>query len=210
MSSVMAFLKQFPDDDACWSHLERVRWPDGPICPKCGNVGPTMKCGRAHYHLCKACNAKFTVAMGTPLEGTHLPMRTWFTALYLLAVSSKGLSSVALGRHLGIGQKTAWFLGHRIRAMMADDTGLLRGIVEADETYIGGKRKRGQKSKRDGDGDQPKGRGGSRKAMVVTAVERGGKAGVCLGRCSAHEHPRRQRPPQRKPGQIHPVAGVRP
>jgi hypothetical protein len=103
-------------------------------------------------------------------------MRSWFTALYLLAVSSKGLSSVALGRHLGIGQKTAWFLGHRIRAMMADDTGLLRGIVEADETYIGGKRKRGQQSKRDGDGDQPKGRGGSRKAMVVTAVERGGKA----------------------------------
>src|SRR5215472_1261984 len=159
MSSVMAFLKQFPDDDACWSHLERVRWVDGPICPKCGNLGPTRKCGRAHYHLCKACNAKFTVAMGTPLEGTHLPMRTWFTALYLLAVSSKGLSSVALGRHLGIGQKTAWFLGHRIRAMMADDTGLLRGIVEADETYIGGKRKRGQKSKRDADGDQPTGTG---------------------------------------------------
>jgi transposase-like protein len=83
----MAFLKQFPDDDACWSHLERVRWPDGPVCLKCGNVGPTMKCGRAHYRLCKACNAKFTVAMGTPLEGTQLPMRTWFTALYLLAVS---------------------------------------------------------------------------------------------------------------------------
>jgi hypothetical protein len=70
--SVMAFLKQFPDDDAGWPHLERVRWPDGPVCPKCG-----------------------IVAMGTPLEGTHLPMRTWFTALYLLAVSSKGLSSVA-------------------------------------------------------------------------------------------------------------------
>src|SRR5262249_42160143 len=138
--TVMAFLKQFPDDDACWSHLERVRWVDGPICPKCGNLGPTMKCGRAHYHLCKACNAKFTVAMGTPLEGTHLPMRTWFTALYLLAVSSKGLSSVALGRHLGVGQKTAWFLGQRIRAMMADEKGLLRGIVEAD---VGGKRKRG-------------------------------------------------------------------
>ena len=94
--------------------------------------------------------------MGTPLEGTHLPMRTWFTGLSLLAVSSKGLSSVALGRHLGIGQKTAWFLGHRIRAMMADDTGLLRGIVEADETYVGGKRKRGQKSKQAGDAISPR------------------------------------------------------
>jgi hypothetical protein len=135
-----------------------------------------MKCGRVHYHLCQACNAKFTVAMGTPLEGTHLPIRTWFTALYLLAVSSTGLSRVALGRLLGIGPKTAWLLGHRIRAMMADDTGLSRGIVEADGTYVGGKRKRGLKSSRDGDEDQPKGRGESRKAMVVTAVERGGRA----------------------------------
>jgi hypothetical protein len=86
----------------------------------------------------KACNAKFTAAFGTPPEGTHLPMRTWFTALYLPAVSSKGLSSVALGRHLSICQKTAWFLGHRIRAMMEDNSGLLKGIVEADETYVGG------------------------------------------------------------------------
>jgi len=102
-------------------------------------------------------------------------MRTCFTALYLLAVSSKGLSSVALGRHLGVGQKTAWFLGRRIRAMMEDESRLLRGIVEADEAYVGGKRKRGQTSRKDDDRDQPRGRGGSRKAMVVTAVERGGK-----------------------------------
>jgi transposase-like protein len=176
MSSVISFLKQFQDDDACWRHLEKVRWPDGPVCPKCGNIGPTSECGREHYHRCKSCNSKFTAAFGTPLEGTHLPMRTWFAALYLLAVSSKGLSSVALGRHLGVGQKTAWFLGHRIRAMMEDKSGLLSGIVEADETYVGGKRKRGQKSRRDSDDDQPKGCGGSHKAMVVTAVERGGKA----------------------------------
>jgi transposase-like protein len=137
-----AFLKKFPDDDACWRQLEKVRWPDGPVCAKCGNVGPTMACGRKHYHQCKACNAKFIAAFGTPLKGTHLPMRTCFTALYLLAVSSKGLPSVALGRHLGVGQKTAWFLGHRIRAMMGDKTGLLRRLVQADQTYVGGKRKR--------------------------------------------------------------------
>jgi transposase-like protein len=97
--SVMAFLKQFPDDDAGWSHLERVRWPDGPVCPKCGSVGPTMKCGRVHYHLCKACNAKFTAATGTPLEGTHLPMRTWFTALHGCPASLWGGIS-ALARRL--------------------------------------------------------------------------------------------------------------
>jgi hypothetical protein len=129
-----------------------------------------------HYHHCKAYNTKLTACFGTPLEGTHLPMRKWFTAHHLLAVSSNWLSSVALGRHLGVGQKTAWFLGHRIRAMMEDKAGLLRAIVEADETYVGGKRKRDQKSRRDDDATQPKGRGGSRKAMVVTAVECGGKA----------------------------------
>jgi Putative transposase DNA-binding domain/Transposase zinc-ribbon domain len=92
--SVMAFLKQCPDDDPCWSHLERVRWPDRPVCPKCGNVGPTMKCGRVHYHLCKAGNAKFTVAMGTPLEGTHLAMRTSFTALYFSLSPARGCRAV--------------------------------------------------------------------------------------------------------------------
>lgn len=174
--SIMAFLNKFPDDDACWRHLEQVRWPDGPVCAKCGNVGPTMACGRKHYRQCKTCNAKFTAAFGTPLEGTHLPMRTWFTALHLLAVSSKGLSSVALGRHLGVGQKTAWFLGRRIRAMMEDNKRLLRAIVGADATYVGGKSKRDQKSRRDDAAAQPKGRRGSRHAMVVTAGERGGKA----------------------------------
>lgn len=183
--SLLAFLEQFPDDDACWRHLEAVRWPGGPACPKCGNVGATSSVGRAHYHGCRGCGSKFTVAFGTALEGTHLPMRTWFTALYLLAVSSKGLSSAALARHLGIGQKTAWFLLHRIRSMMGgnDPGGLLRGIVEADETYVGGKaRKRGQASRRDSDDDQPLGRGGSRKAMVVAAVERGGRVVAKRGR----------------------------
>ena len=175
MVSVVSFLKRFPDDDACWRHLEHLRWPNGPVCLQCGHTGPTSKCGREHYHRCKACGYRFTVAFGTPLEGTHLPMRTCFTAMYLMVVASKGLSSVALGRHLGIGQKTAWFLGHRIRAMMEDKSGLLNGIVEADETYVGGQRKQGQKSQRDKNDDQPKGRGGSRKPMVVAAAERGGK-----------------------------------
>jgi len=67
--SLLAFLKQFPDDDACWRHLEAVRWPGGPVCPKCGNVGATSSVGRAHYHGCRGCGSKFTVAFGTALEG---------------------------------------------------------------------------------------------------------------------------------------------
>ena len=183
LMSIGAFLGQFPDDDACWAYLEQVRWSNGPVCRECGHSGPTSKVGRPHYHECRACRAKFTAAFDTPMEGTHLPMRTWFTALYLLAMSSKGVSSVALARHLGIGQKTAWFLAQRIRAMMAEHQPLLSGIVEADETYVGGKaRKRGQASRRDSDDDQPMGRGGSRKAMVVAAVERGGRARARRGR----------------------------
>jgi len=126
--SLLAFLRRFPDDEACWAHLEAVRWPHGPVCPKCGSIDNAHHVGRAYYWRCNACRAKFRVTHGTPLEGTHLPLRTWFTALYLVAAASKGISSVKLGEHLGIGQKTAWFLGQRIRRMMADKDGLLRDI----------------------------------------------------------------------------------
>jgi hypothetical protein len=133
--SIMAFLKQFPNDDACWQRLEKARWPHGPVCPKCENVGPTMACGRKHYHQCE-------VAM--PSSRLHLGRRSkartcrYGRGLRRLSAccSSKGLSSVALGRHLGVCQNTAWFLGHRLRAMMEDNSGPLGGIVEADETYV--------------------------------------------------------------------------
>ena len=208
--SLLAFLKRFPDADACWAHLEAVRWPDGPLCPKCGSVNNAHFVGCSHYRRCNACRAKFKVTHGTPLEGTHLSLRTWFTALYLVAASSctkgtplhvhevdgssrqvdaarrqgvKGISSVTLGEHLGVGQKTAWFLGQRIRRMMEDRDGLLSEIVEADETYLGGKkRKRGKASKRGSDDDQPKGRSGTRKSMVTVAAERGGRARAAKGK----------------------------
>lgn len=181
--SLLAFLKRFPDDDACWAHLEAVRWPHGPVCPECGSVDDAHRVGRAHYRRCNACRAKFKVTHGTPFEGTHLPLRSCFTALYLVTASSKGLSSIKLGEHLGIGQKTAWFLGQRIRRMMEDKDGLLSGIVEVDETCLGGKaRKKAQASKRDPDHDQPTGRGGSRKSMVTVATERGGRARAAKGK----------------------------
>src|SRR3954466_7092717 len=157
-----AFLDCFPDDAACWAHLETIRWPDGPVCPNCGSIDNAHHVGRAHYRRCNACRRKFKVTHGTPLEGTHLPLRTWFTAMYLIAASSQGISSVKLGEHLGMGQKTAWFLGQRIRRMMDEKDGLLRGVVEVDETDLGGKRRKRQKSRRDPDDDQPVGRGDTR------------------------------------------------
>jgi transposase-like protein len=131
---------------------------------------------RLRFWHCNSCHKMFSVTAGTPMAETKLPLRKWFAAIYLVASSSKGISSVALARQIGVGQKTAWFLSHRIRQMMDTDTNPLSGVVEADETYIGGKRKRDTKSKRDDDDDQPKGRGGTRKMMAVTAVERGGRA----------------------------------
>jgi len=181
--SLLTFLKRFPDDEACWAHLEAVRWPQGPVCPKCGSIDNAHHAGRAHYRRCNDCQAKFKVTHGTPFEGTHLPMRAWFTALYLVAASSKGISSVKLAEHLGIGQKTAWFLGQRIRRMMEAKDGLLKGIVEVDETYLGGKkRKKGHASKRDPDDDQPVGRSGTRKSMVTVATERDGRARAAKGK----------------------------
>ena len=181
--SLLTFLKRFPDDDACWAHLESLRWPQGPICANCGSVNNARKAGRRHYLMCNVCGVKFKATHGTPLEGTHLPLRTWFTALYLVTASSKGISSVKLGQHLGVGQKTAWFLGQRIRRMMENKDGLLSGIVEVDETYLGGKKNsRGKTSKRDPDDDQPTGRSGSRKSMVMVATERGGDARATKGR----------------------------
>ena len=118
---------------------------------------------------------------GTPFEGTHLPLRTWFNALCLIAASSRGISSVKLGQHLGIEQKTAWFLGQRIRRMLEDKDGLLRGVVEVDETYLGGKRRKRAKLRRNPDDDEPVGRGGSRRKMVMVATERDGRARAAKG-----------------------------
>jgi transposase-like protein len=105
--SLCSFLDRFPDDDASPAHLEAVRWPHGPVCPLCGSVGNAHFVGRAHCRRCNGCQTKFKVRHGTPFEGTHLPVWTWFTALYLVAAASKGISSVKLADHLGIGQKTA-------------------------------------------------------------------------------------------------------
>ena len=177
MISLIEFLDTFPDQAACIAHLEAVRWPKGPVCDNCGEIDNALPLQRPGYWHCRACRSQFTVLHDTPMEGTHLPLRTWFGAIYLTITSSKGVSAMVLSRQLSIGYKTAWFLGHRLRNLMKQDWDALRGIVEVDEVYLGGKRrKKNQTSKRDSDADQPKGRGGSRKAMVVVGVERGGRA----------------------------------
>ena len=163
-------LQRFGTAEACREHLESVRWPNGPVCPHCG-AGPVG--GRPGFYRCHACEEQFSVTVDTPMHGSHLPLNVWYLAMYLILASSKGISSVKLGEHLGVGQKTAWLLGHRLRAMLAAGEKLpLSGIVEADETYIGGKA--GNLSK---GAPRPEKRGrGTKKPMLFAAIECGGEA----------------------------------
>jgi hypothetical protein len=156
----------FFDEAAAFAHVESILWPDGPVCPKCGSinnatrlvVGETTRTkkvkgetitvtypARQGLWKCKAkeCRAQFTVRMGTLFEESRLPMTKWLQAIYLLTASKKGISTQQLKRTLECDQKSAWFLGHRIRAAMAEGTlspfGVGGGAVEVDETFIGRK-----------------------------------------------------------------------
>jgi transposase-like protein len=110
-TDLVTFLDRVPDQTACIAHLEAVRWPNGPVCPGCGSVGSAFRLpSREGYWECPACRNRFNVMYRMPMEGTHLPLRTWFGAIFLMSTSSKGVSAMVLSRQLDIGYKTAWFL----------------------------------------------------------------------------------------------------
>jgi len=159
--------------------IEKVRWPEGTVCPHCGCIVEdgrmTGKTARSGLYYCKHCNKEFTVTVGTVMEDTHLSMKQWLLAFHLMCSSKKGVSALQLQRELGLGSyKTAWHLAHRIRLAMNDFPveRLLSGIVEVDETYVGGKPPRDPKNKR--------GRG-TEKTPVVAMIERG-KDGTDAGK----------------------------
>jgi transposase-like protein len=163
----------FADEDAAIAYVEARLWPDGPICPHCGTIGEAShskgKTTRAGLWNCRACRKPFTVRIGSVFESSHVPMRIWLQAIYLICSSKKGISTRQLQRTLGGSMKTAWFLGHRIREMMKDSGGLdpLGGagvIVEADETFI----TRSAKTRRPKDAPRRENR------QVFSLVERGG------------------------------------
>ena len=136
---------QFPDETSCRAFFESVRWPRGRICPHCGHDQSWIhksKCVSPGTYECTKCHRHFTVTTKTPLHSTKLPLWKWLQAMYYIASSSKGISSVVLSRWIGVIQATAWKMGHAIRQMMDpthSDSGLLKGVVELDETYVGGK-----------------------------------------------------------------------
>lgn len=179
---IKTFSATFGTEEACVEYLARKRWPHGPACDKCGVVNDALKTARSRYWSCRACGNMFSVTHGTPFEHTRLPLVKWFLAIVLIATSSKGVSSMLICRQLAISYKSAWLLTHRIRALLGEDDALLRGVLEVDETYLGGRRRRDAKSRRDDDDQQPRGRGGSRRLVVITATERNGKAKARKGK----------------------------
>lgn len=138
----------YSDENLARQHLERLHWPNGPVCPHCGSVERITKLQgkstRPGVYYCNPCEKPFTVTVGTIMEDSKIPLNKWLMAYALINGSKKGISAHQLHRHLGITYKSAWFLAHRIRETMDSGTDPLGGpgaIVEADETYVGGKAK---------------------------------------------------------------------
>jgi transposase-like protein len=164
---------RFQDPEKAREYLEAQRWPDGPVCPHCGNCDQdniTALKGKAHrpgLYQCNSCREQFTVTVGSVMEDSKIPLNKWLLAMHFLGASKKGMSAHQLHRMLGITYQSAWFLAHRIREAMTDQTpspiGGANKVVEADESYVGGKAKnRAYKP-------EPK------KHIVMSLVERGGE-----------------------------------
>ena len=136
--NLVELVDRFHDEDKCRAYLEAQRWPDGLECPRCG--GRIISRIKTRHQLdCDSCRYRFSVTAGTIFHDSHLPLWKWFLAVYLIIESKKGISANQLKRTIGVSYKTAWYLCHRIRAALNEvDAQLLKGIVEADETFVGG------------------------------------------------------------------------
>ena len=171
---------RFPTEERCIEHLEAVRWPvDAATCPHCGSdhVARKQENHRIGRWNCHGCGSSFNVLSGTIFQKTKMPLQKWFLAIALVINAKKSLSSCQLARDLELNQKTAWYMQHRIRSQMAgEQKELLHGIVEADETYVGGKPRKNWDTTAP---NAPRGRGTS-KIPVIGAVERGGRVAATV------------------------------
>jgi transposase-like protein len=170
---------QSPEQAREW--LEKLRWPEGPVCSHCGTIGRAYALKKPGWYRCaeRECRKDFTVTTGTVMERSHIPLNKWLMAFYLLNASKKGMSAHQLHRALRLDYKSAWFMCHRIReAMRAGNLGPLGGgggIVEADETYFGKTEQPRVSPRRKGRPYNPRGsRGPKDKRPIVALVERGG------------------------------------
>lgn len=167
---LVKLVEKFGSEDKCHAYLEELRWPDGVKCPRCESDKISRIKARRQFD-CDGCRYQFSVRVGTLFHDSKLPLWKWFLAVYMMSESKKGISANQLKRMLGVSYKTAWYLCHRIRAAMKDESGeLLTGVIEADETYVGGKMPRGHRSRKEV-ADHRR----DNKVVVLGAVQRGGK-----------------------------------
>jgi transposase-like protein len=178
--------KHFSTEDEARQFLEAQRWPSGTVCPHCGVEGESYRLqpkkeGKTHVRAgvwkCGACRKQFTVRVGTIFEDSHIPLHKWLMAIHLLCASKKGMSAHQLHRMLGVSYKSAWFMAHRIRYAMTQEplSSKLAGVIEMDETYIGGKQKFGPHVVKDGERPKDRPHPFAGKETVVSVLQRGGR-----------------------------------
>lgn len=164
--STFELFKLIPDAESARLYLEARLWPNGPTCPVCG-LGERITARKGGFYRCNQCKEDFTVRTGTIFERSHVPLHKWVYAMYLLVTARKGISSLQLAKEIGITQKSAWFVLHRLREACGDELTKLQGTIEIDETYIGGLESNKHESKK-----LHAGRGSVGKTAVVAMRER--------------------------------------